>query len=103
MAVTGEALAAVQRRFAELQAPAAERPPPDRIRRPGGGRKRVVDTDPTLRSDLERLVDPVTRGDPDAPLRWTSKSVRMLAADLGRMGHRASRTPVATLLHDLGY
>ncbi len=86
---------------AELKSP--DPLPVGRVRRPGGGRKRAVDTDPTLRADLERLVDPVTRGDPDAPLRWTSKSVRMLAADLGWLGHRASRTPVATLLHDLGY
>jgi hypothetical protein len=86
---------------AELKAP--DPLPVGRIRRPGGGRKRAVDTDPTLLTDLERLVDPVTRGDPDAPLRWTSKSVRTLAAELGRMGHRASRNLVATLLHDLGY
>src|SRR3712207_5722679 len=50
-----------------------------RIRRPGGGRKRTSDTDPTLRGDLERLVEPVTRGDPESPLRWTCKSVRKLA------------------------
>src|SRR5215510_8911542 len=44
-----------------------------RIRRPGGGRKRTVETDATLRADLERLIDPVTRGDPESPLRWTCK------------------------------
>ena len=86
---------------AELKSP--DPLPVGRVRRPGGGRKRAVDTDPTLLADLERLVDPVARGDPDAPLRWTSKSVRMLAAELGRMGHQASRNLVATLLHDLGY
>jgi Rhodopirellula transposase DDE domain len=74
-----------------------------RVRRPGGGRKRRVDTDPTLLADLERLVDPVTRGDPESPLRWTSKSVRTLAAELGRLGHRAGRNLVAELLHELGY
>ena len=52
---------------------------PGRIRRPGGGRKKTVETDPTLRADLERLVEPVTRGDPESPLRWTCKSVRKLA------------------------
>ena len=77
--------------------------PVDRVRRPGGGRKRAVQTDPTLLADLERLVDPVTRGDPESPLRWTAKSVRTLAAELGRLGHRASRNLVATLLHELGY
>ncbi len=74
-----------------------------RTRRPGGGRKRTSDTDPTLRGDLERLVEPVTRGDPESPLRWTCKSVRKLAAELGRIGHRVSHQLVAELLHDLGY
>jgi len=74
-----------------------------RIRRPGGGRKRTSDTDPTLRGDLEGLVEPVTRGDPESPLRWTCKSVRKLAEELQRIGHRVSRQVVAELLHDLGY
>ena len=74
-----------------------------RIRRPGGGRKRTSDTDPTLRGDLEGLVEPVTRGDPESPLRWTCKSVRKLAEELQRIGHRVSRQLVAELLHDLGY
>ncbi len=77
--------------------------PVERVRRPGGGRKRRVDTDPTLVADLERLVDPATRGDPESALRWTSKSVRTLAAELGRLGHRASRNLVAAPLHELGY
>jgi hypothetical protein len=74
-----------------------------RIRRPGGGRKRTSDTDPTLLGDLEGLVEPVTRGDPESPLRWTCKSVRKLAEELQRIGHRVSRQLVAELLHDLGY
>src|SRR5215217_7008238 len=74
-----------------------------RIRRPGGGRKRTIDTDPTLRGDLERLVEPVTRGDPESPLRWTCKSVRKLAEELRRAGHQVSHRLVAELLHDLGY
>ena len=74
-----------------------------RIRRPGGGRKRTIETDPTLGEDLERLVEPVTRGDPESPLRWTCKSVRKLAEELQRIGHRVSRQLVAELLHDLGY
>jgi hypothetical protein len=74
-----------------------------RIRRPGGGRKRTSETDPTLREDLERLVEPVTRGDPASPLRWTCKSVRKLAEELGRMGHQVSHRLVAELLHDLDY
>jgi len=74
-----------------------------RIRRPGGGRKRTTDTDPTLRGDLERLVEPVTRGDPESPLRWTCKSVRKLAEELRRIGHRVSHQLVAELLHELDY
>lgn len=74
-----------------------------RIRRPGGGRKRTADTDPTLRADLERLVEPVTRGDPESPLRWTCKSVRKLAEELRRIGHQVSHQLVAELLHELEY
>ena len=75
----------------------------DRIRRAGGGRRKAVETDATLKSDLERLIDPVTRGDPESPLRWTCKSVRKLAEELQGMGHATSRRMVAELLHELGY
>ena len=74
-----------------------------RIRRVGGGRKRTVEHDPKLREDLERLVEPTTRGDPESPLRWTCKSVRKLAAELQRQGHQTSHRMVAELLHELGY
>ena len=63
---------------------------PGRIRRPGGGRTKVADTDPTVRADLERLVEPTTRGDPESPWRWTCKGVRRLATEL-------------QALRDLGY
>jgi len=53
--------------------------------------------------DLEQLVEPVTRGDPESPLRWTCKSLRKLAEELRRMGHRASHQLVGRTLHDLGY
>ena len=76
---------------------------PGRVRRPGGGRKRIVERDASLRSDLEKLLDPVTRGDPESPLRWTSKSVRKLAEELVRMGHSISYPSVAELLRELGY
>jgi DDE family transposase len=76
---------------------------PSRIRRVGAGRKRTIDQDPTLRVDLERLVDPVTRGDPESPLRWTCKSTRQLASALIGMGHKTSHRMVAELLHNLGY
>ena len=74
-----------------------------RIRRIGGGRKSTVSKDPRLREDLERLVEPVTRGDPESPLRWTSKSVRKLAKELQQMGHQVSHELVSELLHGLGY
>jgi transposase len=75
----------------------------DRIRRPGGGRKKQVDEDPTLRKDLEQLISPYTRGDPESPLRWTCKSVRKLATELNRKGHRVSHSSVASLLHEMNY
>jgi transposase len=74
-----------------------------RIRRAGGGRKRASAKDQTLKTDLERLIEPVTRGDPESPLRWTCKSVRRLAGELKRQGHGVSHRLVAQLLHELGY
>ena len=73
------------------------------IRRKGAGRKRTRDKDPTLLADLDRLVDPVTRGDPESPLRWTCKSVRRLAEELQQEGHAVSYQTVAELLHALDY
>lgn len=74
-----------------------------RIRRKGAGRKRTVDQDATLKRDLEALVEPVTRGDPESPLRWTCKSVRQLATELKRTGHHTSHRMVAELLHAMDY
>ena len=74
-----------------------------RLRRVGGGRKRLVDKDVTLLRDLEALVDPVTRGDPQSPLRWTSKSTRKLAEELQACGHPIEARTVAGLLTELGY
>src|SRR4051812_46549745 len=79
------------------------RPADTRIRREGAGRKRTIDQDPTLTEDLDRLVDPVTRGDPESPLRWTCKSVRKLAAELRQQGHAVSHRLVAEALRALGY
>jgi Rhodopirellula transposase DDE domain len=73
------------------------------IRRKGAGRKPLTQTDPTLLSDLEGLVDPATRGDPLSPLKWTSKSLRNLANALCAMGHRVGHDVVGTLLKRLGY
>ena len=74
-----------------------------RIRKPGGGRKKTVDKDPRLVTDLQKLIEPVTRGDPESALRWTCKSVRTLAEELKKMGHTASHQLVSELLLQLGY
>jgi len=73
------------------------------VRNRGGGRRKSVAKDATLQSDLERLVDPVTRGDPESPLRWTCKSVRKLAEELRRLNHNVSHTLVAELLQGMDY
>jgi hypothetical protein len=74
-----------------------------RTRRPGGGRKQTIEKDPTLSRDLDALVEPTASGAPDAPLRWTSRSVRHLAEELQAMGHTVSHRLVADLLHASGY
>jgi transposase len=98
---TGVSRRAIASGLAQLKAP--DDWDEGRIRRPGGGRKRTVEADATLRADLERLIDPVTRGDPESPLRWTCKSIRKLAEELKRMGHATSHRMVAELLHESGY
>jgi transposase len=73
------------------------------VRKPGGGRKKTITKDPSLINDLNILVNPSTRGDPQSPLRWTCKSVRKLAGELQAMGHETSHRMVAELLHEMGY
>jgi transposase len=85
----------------ELQHP--ETIEPERVRRPGGGRKPTSQIDPTLLADLDVLVAPETRGDPQSPLRWTCKSTRKLAQELNQKGHVIGHATVAKLLHQLGY
>ena len=99
-AAAGVSRPTVSRGMAEVrgQAPAG-----GRVRRAGGGRKRLVETDPGLAAALEALVDPVTRGDPVSPLRWTCKSTRRLAEELTAAGHPVSHVRVAELLHESGY
>jgi hypothetical protein len=77
--------------------------PRGRIRRTGGGRKPLTEIDPTLVQDLEALVEPTSRGDPQSPLRWTCKSTAKLAAQLQRQGHQIGPRKVAELLHQLKY
>src|SRR5881275_3218802 len=96
---TGMAPSTIGRGLKEL----AQDEPSERVRRPGAGRKPAIVKDPTLVADLEALVEPTTRGDPESPLRWTCKSVRRLAEELQAMGHATSRRMVAELLHELDY
>ncbi len=92
------------RDLAEIQrSPPGESPRQQRVRRPGAGRKLLTETDATLVPDLESLIDPTTRGDPESPLRWTCKSVRKLAEELVAKGHEVSSQKVSELLHELGY
>jgi len=74
-----------------------------RVRRSGGGRRRLIDQQPGLMSALEALVEPSTRGDPQSPLRWTCKSVRQLAVELNRQQYVISPRSVADLLREAGY
>jgi hypothetical protein len=78
-------------------------PPHPRIRKDGGGRKKLTQREPKLLSALEALVEPTTRGDPENPLRWTCLSTRQLAAALEKQGYRIGRQTVAYLLDELGY
>jgi hypothetical protein len=75
----------------------------ERIRKPGGGRKDIIEYYPGILDKLESLVDPATRGDPMSPLRWTCKSTRHLAQELTRKGYHISNVTVADLLHRLDY
>jgi hypothetical protein len=74
-----------------------------RQRKPGGGRRRLTQKDPTLLEELNRLIDPATRGDPESPLRWTSKSTTKLATALTKAGHPVSQRTVCDLLAQMNY
>ena len=94
--VTRIAASTIGRGLKELDAPPP--PTPNRICRPGGGRKALTQTNPGLLDDLNALVEPDARGDPMSPLRWTCKSLRRLAAELEKLGHKVSHTVVGELL-----
>ena len=98
---TGIARSTISRGIQELES--GEALTPERSRRAGGGRKRTIEKDIALLADLEALLDSTTAGWPDAPLRWTSKSTRKLAAELQSMGHTVSHRLVAELLRESGY
>jgi hypothetical protein len=101
--ITGLARSTVDRGLRELAGTAAPAAGAGRVRRPGGGRKKLTETDPTLLADLQSLIEPTTRGDPMAPLLWTSRSLRNLADALQVMGHRIKHNVVADLLRQLDY
>ena len=98
---TGMARSTIRRGRGELKR--GEALEPGRVRRPGAGRKRLVEKDPTLLGDLERLLDTDNRGDPEQPLRWTARSLRTLAEELRAQGHHISARSVAPLLRELGF
>ena len=93
----------VHKAVAELASSSEATLAPGRSRRPGGGRKRAVDRDPEFVAAIESLVDPDSRGDPESPLRWTTKSTRRLAGALADLGHHVSHVRVAEVLHSLKY
>jgi hypothetical protein len=98
---TGMSRPVIRQGIAELKDPKTALT--GRVRRPGAGRKRIAERDTAVVRDLEKLVEPVTRGDPESPLRWTCKSVRRLAQELNAQGHTISYPVVAELLRQLGY
>jgi hypothetical protein len=98
---TGMAVETIRTGIAELEA--GERLEAGRVRRRGGGRKRLTELDPTLVLDLERLVADDCRGDPESLLLWTSKSVRNIAGGLRELGHRVEYVTVAKLMRAVGY
>ena len=103
---TGMAASVIGRGLADVRAiEAGTAPPlaPTRSRRPGGGRKKTTEKDPTLLSDLQALVVSTTRGDPESPLLWTARSQRNIVAALTQQGHHTSMKMVARLLKELGF
>jgi hypothetical protein len=101
---TGLSRPTIRAGLQELKLPAKQRAAASlRVRRVGGGRRPIAETDPGLLAALEALVEPATRGDPESPLRWTCKSTAKLATELTRQSHPVSDRTVATLLKQAGY
>jgi hypothetical protein len=98
---TGIAIDTIRKGIGELES--GERLEAGRVRRPGGGRKSLLERDPTILDDIERLVDVDSRGDPESLLRWTAKSVRQISGALRELGHEVHFTSVATCMRLLGY
>jgi len=96
---TGLCRAAIRRGIKELQEPLST----TRIRQPGGGRKKITETNTTFEQDLEQLMHPTTRGCPMNPLLWTTKSLRNIVSKLKEMGHSIGVTALRKLLKKQGY
>ncbi len=75
----------------------------EKIRKRGGGRRKITQTSPRIMGELEKLIEPLTRGDPESPLRWTCKSTYKLALELMSLGYKISQRKVCDLLSELGY
>jgi transposase len=101
--ITGIARSTIGRGLEELRDEGEPAAAADRVRRAGAGRPPLVVTDPTVLTDLKELVEPTTRGDPEAALLWTAKSLRNLAAALRERGHQIGHNVVADLLRGMGY
>lgn len=100
---TGISFNTIKRGIEELGDPEALKNSTGRTRNSGGGRKKTADTNPEIRTALEALVEPLTRGDPESPLRWTCKSLRTLAVELSAQGLKVSHRMVSELLREMGY
>jgi hypothetical protein len=100
---TGISQVTIRAGLSQLERPPEPEVTTGRVGRPGGGRKPLIHHDPGLLAALETLVEPLTRGDPRSPLRWTCKSTAKLAAELNARGHAVSPRTINTLLARLGY
>ena len=98
---TGASCTTIRSGINELKTEAI--PNKNRQRKAGGGRKSITEHDKTLLSDLDKLIEPETRGDPENPLRWTCKSAEQIKTTLNEMGHQISERTVNNLLHEMGY
>lgn len=101
--ISGRRIWKGKKELAELRRQPSSRASTSRVRRPGGGRRRLSAKDAKLLGDLQALLEPVTRGEPQSPLQWTTKSVRNLASELRERGHEVSSDTVARMLHEAGY
>jgi len=101
--LTGMSRVTITQGLRELRTGKKLRTTVERVRQPGGGRKKVEQSDPELLHHLKTIVEETTAGDPMSPLKWTSKSTRTIAAELSRAGHRISSVTVGRCLEEMGY